>query len=94
VINTLHTITASTKGLGQDSSPLAQQIAKRADANHDGAVSSEEFSIFMQELLARLDAPADQPTGAAANAPVEATSFSAVPLVGVVSLNSLTPVGK
>jgi len=99
VINTLHTVTASVKGLGQDSSPLTQQIAKRADANGDGTVSSAEFSLFMQELLARLDAPAEEKstsTSSASGAPVtmDPKPGQALPLVGAVSLGSLMRVEK
>jgi hypothetical protein len=96
VINTLHTVTASPKGLGQDS-PLTQQIAKRADANGDGTVSSAEFSLFMQELLARLDAPAEPKSASpSSGAPVtmDPKPGQAVPLVGAVSLGSLMRVEK
>ena len=84
MINTLNTVTAQTKGPGHDLSPLTQQLAKRADANGDGTISSTEFSQFMQELLARLDA-------AEAAAHASATTPAAAAAQGVESKGAFTP---
>jgi hypothetical protein len=48
MINHLNNLT-STRTTGE--SPLVEQLAKRADVNRDGKVSSEEFSDFLTSLL-------------------------------------------
>ncbi|MEO7191684.1 MAG: hypothetical protein ABI051_11580 [Vicinamibacterales bacterium] len=52
MINTFNLDKASASALA----PLVEQIAKRADANKDGNVSTSEFAQFLTDLLTRTTA--------------------------------------
>ena len=67
MINALTTHLATT-GTDNARSPLIDQLARRADANRDGNVTSAEFNNFLSGLMESLEAdrrePAAQPTTA------------------------------
>lgn len=69
----------SLKTTGDDLAPLVEQLAKRADADGDGKVSSSEFSNFLGQLIESLTGG----DGAAAGGPRSATDgrSSVTPLV-------------
>ena len=45
----------SSKGSAAELAPLVEQLAKRADTNRDGKVSSAEFSDFLTKLMQSID---------------------------------------
>lgn len=69
MINALTTHLATT-GTENARSPLIDQLARRADANRDGNVTSAEFSHFLSGLMESIEAetrePAAQPPAASA----------------------------
>lgn len=58
---------------------FADQIARRADANGDGRVSSDEFERFLADLMRSLDADIQQERASAADATAGSTRY-AVPV--------------
>lgn len=50
MISTVNTLTSTTTA-ASDLAPLVKQLAKRADLNKDGQVSTTEFSQFLTGLL-------------------------------------------
>lgn len=54
MIDTTHTLVGPA-GASAPRSPLVDQLARRADADHDGQVTSAEFASFLSELMQSLD---------------------------------------
>jgi hypothetical protein len=50
-VSNLPSITTTPKTTGSDLTQLVEQLAKRADANKDGQVSTSEFAQFLVNLL-------------------------------------------
>jgi hypothetical protein len=68
VINHLNNLTGP-RSTGE-ASPLADQLAKRADVNRDGKVSATEFSEFLTSLLDKAaESSATRPGGPSGSAP-------------------------
>jgi hypothetical protein len=44
-----------------EKSPLLEQLARKADANHDGTLTSAEFTAFLSTLTKSLDDDGKQP---------------------------------
>ena len=75
-----------TRGVASELAPLLQQLAKKADTNRDGQVSSTEFTDFLGKLMQSLDesqrVASGSPTSSepSAAAPIPVSTSSAVPL--------------
>ena len=52
-----------TTGTRGGTSPLIDQLARKADGNHDGTVTSAEFTAFLSSLMQSLDAEARTAAG-------------------------------
>ena len=71
-----------------DVTSLVGELGKRADANHDGRVSSDEFAQFLTQLINTNQTPANSP--ASANQPREAAMAA---LARILEKFSPTPAG-
>jgi hypothetical protein len=72
----------SSKGAAAELAPLVEQLAKRADSNRDGKVSSSEFNDFLTKLMQSIDdehgttAEGTERPGTTATGPVPVASAS------------------
>ncbi len=80
MINATHTTTATPAG---DESRLVEQLARRADTDGNGRVSSDELTRFLSDLMRSLD---DE---LATEARTPAASSSAPPAAGRAVMPSL-----
>jgi hypothetical protein len=79
VINTAHLPTAAQ--MPNERPTLVDQLTRKADVNHDGTVTSAEFTAFLGGLMQELDR--ERPTGERPQAtrPVEPAAAEPVPHV-------------
>lgn len=68
MINPLSTSSTSTANAAQ---ALVQQLARRVDVNHDGAVTKPEFEQFVASLVESLNSASTSATPASAGATVD-----------------------
>jgi hypothetical protein len=79
VINNMSPHVSSTGAT--ERSPLVEQLARKADGNRDGQVTSAEFSSFLSSLMASLDQElsVDSGTNSSANPAVAGPSDVRLP---------------
>jgi hypothetical protein len=83
----------SSKNTANDLAPLVQQLAKRADTNHDGTVTSAEFSDFLSKLVQSIDetpqAPATTPSSAVAGTAAAPATAVATQTPGAAAIRAI-----